>query len=192
MKTLHFIYNNKTIDISVESNKSLMVNATQMAQAFGKETEVFMKTDHAKNFIKELENYLENEFILLPNGRRINPKAVENRGRNGLFFERRLALKFATWLDTKFEFFIFDKMDQIILGTYKDLKEASIKKLQAIDELEREKRRLLETNPEYQKLMKLEEAIKTAGKNQNKALQETTKQLKLELFSAEELDDRKD
>ena len=182
MKTLQFIYNKETIDFSHTENGNLMVNATQMATAFGKRTKDFLKTDHAKEFKKELENYLELNIIRAPNGARIKINVVENRGRNGIFFERRFALKFATWLNVKFEFWVFDKIDQIILGTYKQHTEATVEKLKAQEELKQTQSELLEKYPDFQKFLDIQNKVSNAGKKQNAALKVKTNEIMEELF----------
>lgn len=53
-----------------------MVNATEMAKLFNKKTELFLKSDHAKAFIKVANRQ--------PNGGQI----IDNRGRNGIYFNK--------------------------------------------------------------------------------------------------------
>lgn len=56
MRTLEFIYQETEIHFLVNPmDKNVMVNATEMAKLFGKETRVFLKSDHAKAFIKAAE-----------------------------------------------------------------------------------------------------------------------------------------
>ena len=77
-KFLQFIYNDdEIIDFSTNGNSNVMVNATQMAKVFDRRIDPFLRSDHARNFILELEKYFENEIILTPNGVRIKQKAVE-------------------------------------------------------------------------------------------------------------------
>lgn len=112
MKTLEFIYQETQIHFLLNPSSShVMVNATEMAKLFNRRVDVFMKTDHAKSFIEIME-HPDNRP---PKGGQI----IENRGRNGVYFDRRLALKFAAWLSPEFEFWVFDRMDQILFGNYK-------------------------------------------------------------------------
>lgn len=108
MKTLEFIYEETQIHFLVNPlDKNVMVNATEMAKLFGKETRVFLKTDHAKAFIEVAKR--------APNGAQI----IDDRGRNGIYFNKRLALKFAAWLSPEFEYWIYSTIDEIIFGNYK-------------------------------------------------------------------------
>lgn len=116
MKTLEFIYQSTEIHFLVNpSDKNVMVNATEMAKMFNKRVDVFMKTDHAKAFISILKKETEQP----PNGGRSESKIIDNRGHMGIYFERRLALKFAAWLSPEFEVWIFSTIDEIVFGNYR-------------------------------------------------------------------------
>ena len=75
MNVLHYIYNGKTIDFSLVDN-NIMINATQMANAFNRRIDFFLKTDHAQAYIKALEkaynspNFNINLNILRPSENR--------------------------------------------------------------------------------------------------------------------------
>lgn len=108
MKTLEFIYMETEIHFLVNpSEKNVMINATEMAKLFGKRTKDFLANQSTKDFI--------NEVIRTLNGVQI----IEDRGRNGIYFERRLALKFASWLSPEFEVWVFSTIDEIVFGNYK-------------------------------------------------------------------------
>ena len=112
MKTVEFIYQENEIHFLVNpTDKNVMINATEMAKIFKRRTEDFLKTQSTKDYVKALEEDVNHP---LNRGR-----IIENRGRNGVFFERKLALKFATWLDVQFELWVFSTIDEIIFGNYK-------------------------------------------------------------------------
>jgi pyruvate-formate lyase len=130
-KAVEFIFQDTEIHFLLGNEKNVMVNATEMAKVFGKRVGVFMKTENVKEFIFELER--------TPNGVRSDCKITDNRGHMGMYFDRRLALKFAAWLDVKFEIWVYSKIEEILFGKAKvagericevALKEAKIKKLQ--------------------------------------------------------------
>lgn len=183
MKLIQMIYADQPIDFATSGEESVMVNDTQMAEAFGKRTDVFLKTDTTKKYIKALENFLENENNLPPNGGRLEQKIVENRGRNGIFFDRRLAIKFASWLDENFEVWIYTKIDQLILGAYRKHKLATIEKLKAKEELEQKKQQLIEEHPELQEYFTIENKIATAGKQQIKAIKDVGREIQMQFFT---------
>lgn len=182
MKVLHTIYNNTDIEFAL-NGENIMVNATQMAQAFNKRIDHFLRSDHAQNYIKVLENFLQKENNLPPNGGRIIPKVIEYKGRNGVLFDRRLALKFAAWLDVEFELWVYTTIDRMLLGHFKDLKDATAEKLKAQEELKLKREELLKKHPEdFAEFLSIEEKLNSINKKRMKALKQGIKQLQLELF----------
>ena len=96
MKSLEFIYQENEIHFLLNpTDQNVMVNATEMAKIFNKRMDLFMKAAHTKRFIEVLK--------LPPNGGSLDQNVVQFRGRNGIYFHRILALKFAAWLDPEFE-----------------------------------------------------------------------------------------
>lgn len=178
MKVLHYIYNGETIDFSTAEN--IMINATQMAKLYDKRTDVFLKSDDTKKFIEALEKHIQKENKLTPNGGSLAKKCVDFRGRNGVFFERRLALKFAGWLNVDFELWIYDTIDKILLGYYKDHRSVTIEKLQLEKEREAKEKELLEKYPsEFLEFIQISDKISDAEKKRSKIMREQMKQLKL-------------
>jgi len=51
MKTLEFIYQETQIHFALKNEGHVMVNATEMAKAFGKEPKDFLRLEGTKNFI---------------------------------------------------------------------------------------------------------------------------------------------
>lgn len=181
MKVLDFIYNETTISFEPTGNDDVMVNATEMAKAFGKRVDVFLKAEHVNEFINELE--------LTPFGGRSEPLKREEilKTRNGVntFFHRILALKFAAWLDTKFEIWVWNTIDTIILGHYREVKEATFEKLEAERQYEEEKTQLMAKYPELGNLLVKQGLITEAEKKRAKALKAATDQLKFEFGNSQ-------
>jgi len=154
---LEYIFQETKIHFLLGNEENVMVNATEMAKLFGKRTDVFLKTDNVKAFIA-IAN-------LPPNSGRI----IENRGRNGVYFERKLALKFAAWLDVEFEFWVFEKIDEILFGKYKivdqKLKERAEKE-NRINEIKEN----LRTNSDFKLLEQLEFEVRQSKNGISKEL----------------------
>ncbi len=145
-----FTYNGQEVEFDL-TNSALMINATEMAKIFGKRTDVFLKTDHAQAFIKVLK--------LPPNGGSLWIKSTENiiqeRGRNGLWMHRILALKFAAWLDPKFELWVYQTIDEILFGSYRRMEESlrlSAQRKNRIEEL----KNTLGSSSDFLELQRLE------------------------------------
>lgn len=141
MKTLEFIYQENEIHFLINPlDQNVMVNATEMAKLFNKRTDVYLKTQSTKEFIKELE--LSERP---PNGGRSTVKIIDNRGHVGIYFDRRLALDFAAWLDVKFRVWVFSTIDEIIFGNYKKHWDAHAEQESARLIMESLKNEILET-----------------------------------------------
>lgn len=170
-KATQFIYQDTSIHFALSNNKNVMINATEMAKAFNKRVDVFMKTEQTKCFIKALEE----NFIQPPFGGRI----IDNRGRNGIYFTRILALKFAAWLDTKFELWVFSTIDEILFGDYLKHQNAIEETLKAEAELQVLENKLAE-DPNFKRIQELQEFIKTKDSEKRKALAAKKQQIKID------------
>lgn len=236
MNVLHYIYNGKTIDFSLVDN-NIMINATQMANAFNRRIDFFLKTDHAQAYIKALEKaYNSPNFNinlrdnLPPNGGSLGQKEGENtpnlppfggsleqnEGQNtpnlppfggrsdanlsemsdrseskiiktingkATWMHRLLALKFAAWLDVEFEIWIYTTIDRLLLGHFRELKEATTEKLLAQQALENKRKELLRKHPnDFAEFLAIENKLNLSNKRRQRALKESLNALQLELF----------
>jgi len=154
-KSLERIFIDTAIHFQIGIDGDVMVNATEMAKAFNKRTDHYLKTQETKKMIEGLERYFdqtvgENEVILPPNGGTLDAKTphnevilppfggtlatktpqnevnlptirgriIDNRGRNGIYFHRLLALEFATWLDVDFKIWLFATVEKLMFNEY--------------------------------------------------------------------------
>lgn len=166
MNIQKFEFKKELIDFEVE-NGNVMVNATQMAKAFEKRIDHFLRSDHAQAFIKVLQ--------FTPYGGNSAPlkydEIVKTRGQLGTFMHRLLALKFAAWLSPEFELWVYAKIDEILYDYYRRLEESlkrSADRISQIEKLEED----LNALPEFQKLERLkfeerQEKNKRAKENRN-------------------------
>lgn len=91
-----------------------------------------------------------------------------------------LTLKFAAWLDSAFELWVYVTIDKIILGHYKEAKEAALEKMELEHQREEMRTRLLKENPEFIKFVELDEMISSKEKKRVKALRAATSELRFE------------
>lgn len=189
MEVVHFVYNDQTVDFLPAGNENLMVNATQMANIFGKRVDVFMKSDHAQAFIEALlfvKKIDEKQGLSTPNGgdkfKYSKDEIIKTNKKGGTWMHRILALKFAAWLDPHFEVWVFETIDKILLGHYREQREATQEKLKAEQELELKKAELLQKYPEFIEFLRIEGKITEAEKRRLKAIRESVRQLKLDFF----------
>lgn len=174
MKTLEFMYQETQIHFLVNPmQENVMINATEMAKAFDKRVDVFLKTDHAKAFIKVLLStlYGGNKTILTMD------EILYANKKAGTFMHRILALKFAAWLDANFEVWVFSKIEEITFGNYKKHWEAHALQEQAKIDMETYKTALLEnpTLENVQSYFEAETIFKTAKNAKSTAIRNQLK-----------------
>lgn len=180
MNIVKFTFNeNQEIEFMPGQNENVMVNATQMAKIFGKEVSHFLENNNTNNFINSCLKTRNSEFLNVKN----REDLVFGKQKTGTFMHRVLALKFAAWLDPDFELWVFSTIDKILFGNYKEQKEATEAKLLAEKQLEDKKQELIDKYPEFIDFLELENKISEADKRRIKAIKESSKQLKLELFN---------
>jgi phage antirepressor YoqD-like protein len=85
-----------------------MINATHMGKAFGKKPNDFLKVEQTKEFIKALE--LKSNIIAF--------KTVKGRHHAGTWMHKKLALKFAGWLNPEFELWVYDRIEELLTNGY--------------------------------------------------------------------------
>ena len=146
-KALEFIYQDTEIHFLLGNDKDVMVNATEMAKAFGKRIEDFKRLDGTKLFIKELLEH-ENAKFVHADVREQNIKMLEendiiNTTNRATYMHRKLALKFAVWLDVKFELWIIDTIDKFLFGYYKEHMIAHLIQVDAKERMEAARKKLL-------------------------------------------------
>lgn len=180
MKILSFIYEESEIHFAVNpGDRNVMINATEMAKVFDKSVKIFLKKDHTKAFIETLKRG--------PYGLLLGPledhEIIDFRGRNGMFFCRPLALKFAGWLDPAFEVWVYTTLDDVVFGNYRLHWEAHARQEQAKKQMEQLKREMLisPTAENVRAYFEAERTIQQAKKDKTKAIRQ-----QLNLFDDDE------
>jgi hypothetical protein len=171
MKSLKFIYQETQIHFLLQNEGEVMVNATDLAKAFGKETKDFLRNETTKAFINAFIE-TENATLNKENSPFISEKdVVFSRQKTGTFMRRELAVYFAMWLDPYFAVWVTKTIDQLIWGYFKEYKAAMLEELKAKNEKEIVKDRLLNaaTREDVVKYFELEGVIKNAKAKKRKA-----------------------
>jgi len=177
MEVVKFVYNEKEVDFLPSGNDDLMVNATQMAKIFGKQVVAFLRNDDTKNFISECLKSENSHFLRVKK----ESDLVDSKQKSGTWMHRILALKFAAWLDPKFELWVFSTIDQILLGHYRKLREATLEKIEAEKERDLMQARLLEKYPdEMAAYFEVEGKLTAAQKKRIAAIKATASQIKMD------------
>ena len=170
MKSLEFIYQDTQIHFLLGNEGDVMVNATEMAKAFGKRVRNFSRLDSTQEFIEELVNQKHNvdsSHVSYQNFK----KEVISGSNKATYMSRILALEFAAWLDLKFKIWVWEKMDEVLFGFLKEYRDAMLDEIHFKNEKETAKEEMLlyPTAENVKRYFEAEAGIKSAKNKKNKA-----------------------
>ncbi|MCM0717328.1 KilA-N domain-containing protein [Parabacteroides sp. W1-Q-101] len=160
MEKKEFEYNGTVVQFEI-NDKNVMVNASQMANVFGKEPAHFIRNENTKNLIEAFcqtaNSQFENEFS--PSGKFV--KVVKGGRESGTWMDRRVAIAFAMWLNPFFAVWVCNTIDYLLFGSYIE-DEQNLKEIAYIQKQIEQKEQYLASLPEQQELdsLRKEEAHK--------------------------------
>lgn len=177
MEVVKFVYNEQSVDFMPTANDSVMVNATQMAAIFGKDLYQFTKSEKTKEFLATCLKPANAGILGIKN----KSDLIDSKQKTGTWMHRVLALKFAAWLDPQFELWVYVTIDRILLGHFKDLRDATVAKIEAEKARDRKREELLQKYPdEFAEYLELEGEYTEAYKRRVAAIKASASQMKLE------------
>jgi hypothetical protein len=161
-KICTFEENNITFLLSKDNN--MMVNATEMAKVFGKRIDVFLKSDHATEFISALE--------FTPFGGNSEPltkdQIIQTRGQSGTWMHRILALKFAAWLSPTFEVWVYSTIERLLFGKLADREKSLAKTVSLQNELNKLRDKPTKTGEDFERYLSIQAEL-----NHEKAIRQS-------------------
>lgn len=151
-------FEDNEITFTIDKDKNVMVNATEMAKIFDKKVENFTRIEQTQNFIQSCLKFASIDENKTPNSVLFDVKCEEDlivsRQKSGTFMHRVLALKFAAWLSPDFEVWVYSTIDDILFGAYKD-DEKTEKEIGRIQAQISQKEKELSDNPIHEEIAKL-------------------------------------
>ena len=114
MKTEVCVFNGNGVSFSFSKENDMMINATEMAKIFGKQVEAFMRNDDTKNFIQACLKSENSRFLGVENEEDLYTSAQKS----GTWMHRVLALKFAAWLNSDFEVWVYSTIESLLFGRH--------------------------------------------------------------------------
>lgn len=197
MNTQTFSFYGQEVEFTMD-NEDVMVNATEMGKIFNKRPVDFLKLTSTKAYIDDLKSSLiefrseessllnavntdldiENESKAADSSLLKSIEVVKTekgKGEDGgvTLMHSRLALKFASWLDVKFENWVYEVINRMTFGYMKEANDIIKVKAQILErknEIERE----LFHNPLFREYIDLDKKLGRVayqmGKTQNNQL----------------------
>ena len=120
MEILKYRFNETDVDFEFGNSSTVMVNATQMAKIFDAQVNEFTSNEKTKSFINECLKNGNSRFISVEK----EEDLIVSRQKSGTWMHRILALKFAAWLDPRFELWVYSTIDYILFNHYRMLEES--------------------------------------------------------------------
>lgn len=169
---LEYEFNNQIVEFDI-SGSDVMVNATEMAKVYGKEAYDFLRQEGTKRYIEELKTAIpafrtEGESVL---SARIDDysddffvRTDRGRGVDGgvTWMHRMIALKFAAWLDPKFEVWVFHTIDKLLFENVRRTTDELKEKAKLTDRRD-ELVQMLQSNVVFQEYMQVEYKLRQIG-----------------------------
>lgn len=102
------VFNYKSSSISFFNGKNVMVNATEMAKAFGKRPAKWLELPSTKEFLSALNDVRKLDIVLIQ-----TDKGGINGG-GGTWMHEDVALEFARWLSPAFAIWCNDRVKELL------------------------------------------------------------------------------
>ena len=155
MNIQKFQFNDVEIEFDLRQGKNMMVNATEMAKVFGETVEHFTRLDTTKKFI---ESCLKNPYMGF--------LGIENEGdliiskqKSGTWMHEVLALKFAAWLNSDFDVWVFITIRNILYEFAHEIEDSISESIRLQREQDSIKNKLAKENPEFMKYLTIQDKI---------------------------------
>ena len=132
MENRIFNYEDNNITFSLEKNNGVMINATEMAKAFGKSVGHFLENDSTRKFIAACLNNRNSDYLNIHSEQEL----ISSRQKSGTWMHRILALKFAAWLSPEFEVWVYSTIEQLLFGKHVERDHSFERTLRLINEKE--------------------------------------------------------
>jgi len=116
MSIKKFDYEGKPISFKF-SDGNKMINATEMAKPFKKRVNDFLRLNSTKDYILLLERrYADSRNGNSRNGKKETLRIVQGGSPElqGTWMDEKLALKFAAWLSSAFELWVYDRIEELL------------------------------------------------------------------------------
>ena len=156
MENRIFNYEDNNITFSLEKNNGVMINATEMAKAFGKSVGHFLENDSTRKFIAACLNNRNSDYLNIHSEQEL----ISSRQKSGTWMHRILALKFAAWLSPEFEVWVYTTIEQILFGRYKERDNSFQSTLKLISEKENIKSKQNKTGADFERYLEIEYLLK--------------------------------
>ena len=155
MKTEIRLFNGNTVTF-VMGKENMMINATEMAKIFGKQVSEFLSNDRTKAFIETCLKKRDFPFF----GIEKENDLVVSKQRTGTWMHRLLALKFAAWLNSDFEVWVYSTIENLLYGRHIKIEQSYERTLSLQREVEELRCKPEKTGIDFERFLQITKVLK--------------------------------
>jgi hypothetical protein len=162
----------------MSKDNSVMINATEMAKTFGKYPKDFLILDSTKSFILEALKKENSPFISVES----EDDLYTSSQKSGTYMHRVLALKFAAWLNPRFELWIYSTIEKLLFGKHVEREQSLERTIVYKNELHELMLKPDKTGEDFERYLVLETNLKQEKALRNALTRETVNEMQI-IFS---------
>ena len=145
METRIFNFEENDVTFVLSKDNNVMVNATEMAKVYDKKVEAFMRNEDTQNFVKECLKSENSRFINISK----EADLYRSSQKSGTFMHRILALKFAAWLNPRFELWVYSTIESLLFGKHVERERSFERTLELQNEMKDLEERIFKTGDDF-------------------------------------------
>lgn len=179
MNIQKFEFNDVEIEFDFRQGKNMMVNATEMAKLFGETVEHFTRLDNTKNFIESCLKNPYKGFLGVEN----EDDLIISKQKSGTWMHRVLALKFAAWLNSDFDVWVYLTIDNLLYEYAHEIEDSISETIKLQHEQDELKTKLAKENPQFFTYLANQQKLFDAKLRRRRATRNKFKSTSEDLFS---------
>lgn len=179
MNIQKFEFNDVEIEFDLRQGKNMMVNATEMANVFGREMKDFNKLDSTKKFI-ETCLISDNSSLI---GLTKKEDLIISKQNSGTWMHRILALKFAAWLSPEFEVWVYCTIDQLLYPFAREIQDSISETVILKAKQDDLKNQLAKREPDFLEYLLIDQKLINAKSRRSNATKNKFRETMEDLFS---------
>ncbi|MDR1348967.1 MAG: KilA-N domain-containing protein [Prevotellaceae bacterium] len=156
MKTEICKFNEHDVTFMLAKDANMMVNATEMAKIFDKYPKDFIILESTKLFILACLKKENSPFLNIEK----EEDLIVSKQKSGTWMHRVLALKFAAWLSSDFEVWVYSTIEKLLFGRHVQREESFERILLLQKELEELRDKPQKTGEDFERYLYVQKQLR--------------------------------
>jgi len=186
MNIQKFVFDDVEIEFDLRQGKNVMVNATEMMKLFpNKRMSDFVANQNTEDFILECLRNGNSRFL----GVEKREDLIVVNQKFGTWMHRVLALKFAAWLNPRFEVWVWMTIDQLIFGFAHEIQDSISETVILKAKQDDLKNQLAKRDPDFLEILLIDQKLINAKSRRSNATKNKFKETMEDMFSRKTKED---